>query len=88
MLLEPTLIYVRQVFDILQHYRIKGMSHITGGGLTENVPRMFPDGISAILKKGSWKVPPIFRWLQDEGGIDEEEMFRVFNMGVGMAMVF
>lgn len=86
-LLKPTQIYVRQIFDILHHFKIKGMSHITGGGLIENPPRMLPEGTSALIKKGSWKVPSIFSWLQNAGNIEEEEMFRVFNMGIGMVMV-
>lgn len=86
-LLKPTHIYVRNIQEILSQFKIKGLSHITGGGLTENVPRMLPDGIAACIHKNSWPIPPIFRWLQEQGNVDEEEMYRVFNMGIGMVMV-
>ncbi len=63
--------------------RIRGMAHITGGGLVDNVPRMLPTGLDAVIDRSTWRVPPIFRFLQEQGGIDPEEMFRVFNMGIG-----
>jgi phosphoribosylformylglycinamidine cyclo-ligase len=63
------------------------MAHITGGGLTDNLPRVLPSGTRAEIKVGSWEIPGIFHLLQEHGGVDTEEMFRVFNMGVGMALV-
>ncbi len=90
-LLEPTRIYVAAIKEVLAHYRVKrairGIAHITGGGLVENVPRILPAGCEVVIRKGSWPVPPVFAWLQSLGGIDEAEMYRVFNMGIGMALV-
>lgn len=88
-LLRPTKIYVRQVLAVLHGYAarppIAGMAHITGGGLPGNVPRMLPRGCDAILRRGSWPVPPIFGLLE-RGGVEEEEMYRVFNMGLGLVL--
>jgi phosphoribosylformylglycinamidine cyclo-ligase len=90
-LLEPTRIYVRAIKELLAHYRVKrvirGIAHITGGGLVENVPRVLPDDCSVVIRKSAWPVPPVFAWLQRLGGIDEAEMYRVFNMGIGMVLV-
>jgi phosphoribosylformylglycinamidine cyclo-ligase len=90
-LLEPTRIYVSAMKDVLAHYRVKrvvrGIAHITGGGLVENVPRILPGGCAAVIRKDSWPVPPIFPWLARLGDIDESEMYRVFNMGIGMVLV-
>jgi phosphoribosylformylglycinamidine cyclo-ligase len=66
---------------------VKGMAHITGGGITENLPRILPDGTAAAITRDAWTVPPIFRLLQDRGGIAEDEMFRAFNMGIGLVIV-
>jgi phosphoribosylformylglycinamidine cyclo-ligase len=66
---------------------VKGMAHITGGGLVDNVPRVLPPGTEAVLRKSAWPQPPIFAWLQREGGVAEAEMHRVFNCGIGMAVV-
>jgi phosphoribosylformylglycinamidine cyclo-ligase len=91
-LLEPTRIYVRPVLDILGHYPVKrrvvrGLAHITGGGLVDNLPRILPPGRRAFLKRGSWPVPPVFPWLQRLGEVPQAEMDRVFNQGVGFVMV-
>jgi phosphoribosylformylglycinamidine cyclo-ligase len=90
-LLEPTRIYAQAIKDVLAHYRVKrvirGIAHITGGGLVENVPRVLPPGCMAAIRKDSWPVPPVFSWLQRLGNIDESEMFRVFNMGIGMVLI-
>jgi phosphoribosylformylglycinamidine cyclo-ligase len=90
-LLEPTRIYAEIIKDVLAHYRVKrvirGIAHITGGGLVENVPRVLPPDCEVVIRKGSWDVPPVFSWLQSLGGIDEAEMYRVFNMGVGMVLI-
>ncbi len=85
-LLTPTRIYVKPVLDLISKMEVKGISHITGGGFYENIPRMLPDGISAKIRKGSWNIPPIFDLLQKEGNIPEHDMFNTFNMGVGMAI--
>jgi len=67
--------------------RIKGMAHITGGGITDNLPRVLPDGTGAVVQHGSWPVPPLFQWLQRAGGVPQEDMLRTFNMGVGMILI-
>ncbi|MBD5111190.1 MAG: phosphoribosylformylglycinamidine cyclo-ligase [Ruminococcaceae bacterium] len=85
-LLTPTKIYVKPILDLISKVDVKGISHITGGGFYENIPRMLPDGISAKIRKGSWNIPPIFGLLQKEGNIPEHDMFNTFNMGVGMAI--
>jgi phosphoribosylformylglycinamidine cyclo-ligase len=85
-LLTPTRIYVKKIFNILKQYKIKGMAHITGGGFNDNIHRMLPPGLAPGINKKSWAVPSIFRWVQKEGAIFEEEMFRTFNMGIGMVL--
>ena len=86
-LLEPTRIYVKPVLDVMARVAIKGLAHITGGGLTENIPRILPAGLAAKLESARWPRPSIFQWLQRQGGIDEAEMVRTFNCGIGMAVV-
>jgi len=90
-LLTPTRIYVRAAQNAFAGYRvkqvIKALAHITGGGFVENIPRVVPHGISIEITKGSWDIPPIFTWLQETGGVDDAEMYRVFNMGIGMVMI-
>ena len=90
-LLTPTRIYVKTVLNLLQKYDavngIHGIAHITGGGLEENISRILPDGVSLEIRSGSWKIPPIFTWLQETGSIDPAEMSRVFNMGIGLVLV-
>lgn len=66
---------------------IKGMAHITGGGLTENVPRVLPDGLQAVLESDKWQRPPLFQWLQQAGNVADDEMHRVFNCGIGMVVI-
>ena len=87
-LLQPTRIYVRAVRSILSHYRVKhvvhGIAHITGGGLFENLERILPLDKHAQITRESWPIPPVFNWIQELGEIDEEEMERVFNMGLGL----
>ena len=85
-LLTPTRIYVKPVLDLISKLPVKGISHITGGGFYENIPRMLPDGVSAKINKGSFPVLPIFSLIQKEGNISEHEMFNTFNMGIGMAI--
>ncbi|UFJ41009.1 phosphoribosylformylglycinamidine cyclo-ligase [Brevibacillus humidisoli] len=86
-LLTPTKIYVKPILSLLQKYTIKGMAHITGGGFTENIPRVLPDGVQAEIDYGSWPVLPIFSLLEQAGGIERAAMFRTFNMGIGMVLV-
>jgi phosphoribosylformylglycinamidine cyclo-ligase len=85
--MEPTRIYVKPVLKLMAAVTVKGMAHITGGGLVGNVPRMLPEGTRAVLAKKTWPRPQIFSWLQQNGNIAEEEMFRVFNCGIGMVIV-
>jgi phosphoribosylformylglycinamidine cyclo-ligase len=91
-LLEPTRIYVRPIKNILQHYPVKkrvvrGLAHITGEGLPGNVPRVLPPGRRVVLRRDSWRVPPVFTWLQQLGDIDQDEMDTVFNLGIGYVMI-
>ncbi len=86
-LLRPTRIYAGAILKILKNIRIKAMAHITGGGLIENVPRVLPSGLGAKIRKDSWPVPAIFRKIQDKSRLEDMEMFRTFNMGVGMALI-
>jgi phosphoribosylformylglycinamidine cyclo-ligase len=86
-LLVPTRIYVQIVMDLLKHYPIKGMAHITGGGLLENVPRILPSGLRARFQEGSWPIPPVFTLIQERGPVAKLEMYRTFNMGLGMVLV-
>ena len=87
LLLAPTRIYAKQILALLQEFPIKGIAHITGGGITENLPRVFPGGVRARISRKSWTVPPIFRSLASLGQVDREEMYRVFNMGIGLILV-
>jgi len=86
-LLAPTRIYVKPLLALLRDVDVKGMAHITGGGLAENTHRMFPEGLAARLEHGSWPRPPIFDWLQHAGNVAEAEMHRVFNCGIGMIVI-
>ncbi len=86
-LLEPTRIYVKPVLKILEKFEIRGLAHITGGGMAGNISRILPHDCKAIIHKGRWPILPIFSILQEEGKIAEEEMFKVFNMGIGMVAV-
>ncbi len=86
-LLTPTRIYVKQVLALMEKVNVKGVSHITGGGFYENIPRSLPEGIGARIEKSAVPVLPIFRLIQKLGGIDERDMFNTFNMGVGMSLV-
>lgn len=86
-LLKPTRIYVQSVLNVLKTYRINGMVHNTGGGFYDNIPRVLPKGCKAVIKEGSWKIPPIFPMLQRLGEISTEEMYRTFNMGIGLLAV-
>ncbi|MEJ8766392.1 phosphoribosylformylglycinamidine cyclo-ligase [Oceanobacillus sp. HCA-5259] len=86
-LLTPTKIYAKPVANVLEKITVKGISHITGGGFYENLPRMLPAGLGVNVKQGSWNIPEIFPFLEQRGVIPEKEMYGVFNMGVGMVLV-
>ncbi|MEJ2316731.1 MAG: phosphoribosylformylglycinamidine cyclo-ligase [Gammaproteobacteria bacterium] len=85
-LLAPTRIYVKQLLELMQQVDVHGLAHITGGGLPENLPRVLPVDVDAILDLDSWQYPAVFRWLQEQGNVEESEMLRTFNCGIGMVV--
>ena len=85
--LEPTRIYVKSTLNVMKEVTIKGMAHITGGGLLENIPRVLPNDAQCVIHANSWKRPAIFDWLEEKGNINRHEMHRVFNNGIGLAVV-
>jgi len=86
-LLAPTTIYVKPILKLLQQQPVHGMAHITGGGLKENIIRVVPDHLGIALDSAAWKLPPVFDWLQREGNVAREEMFRTFNCGIGYTVI-
>ena len=86
-LIEPTRIYVKPLLALMQAITVKGMAHITGGGITENVPRVLPENVKAVVEKSSWQRPKLFDWLQREGNVAREEMWRTFNCGIGYVLM-
>ncbi|ROQ93362.1 phosphoribosylformylglycinamidine cyclo-ligase [Desulfosoma caldarium] len=86
-LLEPTRIYVDPVLRLLRQFQVKGMAHITGGGFADNVSRILPKQCQAVIDRSAWEMPPVFRFLQEAGKVSQEEMYRVFNCGIGYVMV-
>jgi phosphoribosylformylglycinamidine cyclo-ligase len=86
-LLMPHVSYLKPLDGLLDGRTIKGLAHITGGGLTDNIPRILPEGTAVKIKKGSWTIPPLFELLRRLGNVSESEMYRTFNMGVGMVIV-
>ncbi|MFC0213391.1 phosphoribosylformylglycinamidine cyclo-ligase [Paenibacillus chartarius] len=86
-LLAPTKIYVKPLLKLMESVTVKGMAHITGGGFLENIPRVLPDGVNVEIDYGSWPIQPIFRLLQEVGSVSNNDMFRTFNMGIGMVIV-
>jgi phosphoribosylformylglycinamidine cyclo-ligase len=86
-LLTPTRIYVRAVLDLIGRVEVKGLSHITGGGFIENIPRILPEGVNVHIRLGSWTVPPIFDLLRREGELTHDDLYRTFNMGIGMVAI-
>ena len=86
-LMTPTRIYIKPVLEVLKKFGIKGIAHITGGGLLENIPRVLPVGVAAEINCDSWQWPAIFQWLQTVGNIDTQEMYRTFNCGVGLVLI-
>jgi phosphoribosylformylglycinamidine cyclo-ligase len=83
-LLEPHRSYLRLIRPLLGESAIKGMAHITGGGITDNLPRILPQDTEAVIDRSSWEVPVLFRWLQEQGGVPHDDMLRTFNMGIGL----
>jgi len=86
-LMAPTRIYVKPLLKLMESIEIKGMAHITGGGLVENLPRILQSHLTAVLQREAWVMPPLFQWLQRHGGVADSEMHRVFNCGIGMAVI-
>ncbi|WP_019535460.1 phosphoribosylformylglycinamidine cyclo-ligase [Paenibacillus ginsengihumi] len=86
-LLAPTKIYVKPVLAALEQVELKGLAHITGGGFLENIPRVLPEGVNVVIDEGSWPVLPIFELMQREGHISKDDMYRTFNMGIGMVVI-
>ena len=85
--MAPTRIYVKSLLKLIEALPVKGMAHITGGGITENVPRVLPAGLTAEIQKSSWTLPPLFQWLQAQGNISDFEMHKTFNCGIGMVII-
>lgn len=86
-IIAPTRLYVKPILSLLEKSTIKGMAHITGGGLSENIPRILPKNVLAEIQAASWTMPPLFQWLQRKGNITNEEMYRTFNCGIGFVLV-
>jgi len=86
-MLEPTRIYVKPLLNLFKNFNIKGLVHITGGGFYDNIPRIIPQACRAVINKGSWNILPVFNVIQEIGNVAEKEMFRVFNMGIGMMII-
>ncbi|MDD2720486.1 MAG: phosphoribosylformylglycinamidine cyclo-ligase [Gallionella sp.] len=86
-IMAPTRLYVKPLLSLMQTVAVKGMAHITGGGITENVPRVLPENIVAEISADSWQMPKLFRWLQEGGNVEAQEMYRTFNCGIGMVVI-
>ncbi|HWU34601.1 MAG TPA: phosphoribosylformylglycinamidine cyclo-ligase [Methylovorus sp.] len=85
--MAPTRIYVKSLLKLLAAMPVKGMAHITGGGITENIPRVLPAGLTAEVRRDGWTLPPLFKWLQTQGNVANDEMYRTFNCGIGMVVI-
>jgi phosphoribosylformylglycinamidine cyclo-ligase len=85
--MAPTQIYVKPILNLLNIVSVKGMAHITGGGLVENIPRVLPENLQAVLHRDAWQMPSLFQWLQEKGQVADLEMHRVFNCGIGLVVV-
>ncbi len=85
-LMTPTCIYVKPLLTLIRAVRVHGLAHITGGGLVDNIPRVIPDGLEVVLERSSWRREPVFEWLQAQGRVADQEMYRVFNCGIGMTV--
>lgn len=86
-LLKPTRIYVKTIRQLIQSGGVRAIAHITGGGLTENIPRVLPEGCAVVIDRGTWREPPIFELIRSRGGVEQEEMARVFNLGIGLVVI-
>jgi len=86
-LVEPHRSYLPQVRAIREVATIKGLAHLTGGGFVDNIPRILPEGTAVVVHRDAWPVPPLFRLIEREGAVDRDEMYRVFNMGIGMVVI-
>jgi phosphoribosylformylglycinamidine cyclo-ligase len=86
-MLKPTRIYVKPVLQAAKKVRLKALAHITGGGFQENIPRVLPKGLAAKIREDSWPVPQIFKQIKKQGGVEDKEMFRTFNMGIGLVVI-
>ncbi len=86
-LMEPTRIYVKPLLNLIKDSQVNALSHITGGGLLENIPRVLPEGTKAVVDTTSWDIPPVFKWIQEKGNVEMREMYRTLNCGVGMVLV-
>ena len=86
-LLKPTHLYPKPILELIKKVNVQGMAHITGGGLTENIPRILKQGLMAEIDRSTWEFPKVFQWLQDKGKISESDMLRIFNCGIGMVCV-
>jgi phosphoribosylformylglycinamidine cyclo-ligase len=87
LVLKPTHLYPELITQLLKTIKVNGMAHITGGGITENIPRIIPNGLSIDIFKESWDMPQAFKWLQDQGDISDNDMYRIFNCGIGMTLI-
>ncbi len=85
-LMAPTRIYVKPLLSLLDKIPVHGLAHITGGGLVDNIPRVLPEGLEAVLERSAWARSPVFDWLQRAGRVEDAEMYRVFNCGIGMTV--
>ena len=86
-IMAPTRIYVKPLLALMQTLRIKGMAHITGGGLLENVPRVLPANVTAVIDGQAWRTPKLFEWIREQGNVAQQEMYRTFNCGIGMVVI-
>jgi phosphoribosylformylglycinamidine cyclo-ligase len=86
-LLKPTRIYVKSILNLIKNFTVRGIVHVTGGGFLDNIPRIVPGPCRAVIRRGSWPVPPVFELIKKKGNIDDTEMLRVFNMGIGMILI-
>ncbi len=86
-IMAPTRLYVKPLLSLMQHLTVKGMAHITGGGITENVPRVLPQNVVADIDSNTWQMPKLFHWLREQGNVEAQEMYRTFNCGIGMVVV-
>ena len=84
--LKPTILYPNLIMSLIKDFKVNSISHITGGGLLENLPRSIPNNLSIEIDETSWEIPKIFQWLKEEGNLSNNEMYRIFNCGIGMAL--